>query len=188
MWIQLQTNEYCYKIYNCNKYIVYGSAQIAVPLSRNVANDNKMMRLMFFLTDMLLILHFTLDPYLYVLHHWELIKMIVLRTGQRDIQRNSSSATVSRTSSMRTSSCDYAAAPSTQPQPVWRRLHARVLIMLCDVRAVCACDAVCTNTCAACGRVCVMSPHHRVLGACLRTINVTTIAPSSALVNDNLLL
>lgn len=79
-----------------------------------MANESKLKPLLY-VADILLALHFALDPYLYVLHHWQLIKSIFLRPAHGDIHRNSSSATVSRSSSMRTS---YDYAPSTQPQPV----------------------------------------------------------------------
>jgi hypothetical protein len=63
--------------------------------------DDAKIRPFYIAADMLLAMHFALDPYLYVLQHWTLVKSICMRP-QNKKNANSGSASVSRSSSMRT--------------------------------------------------------------------------------------
>ncbi|XP_022163083.1 prostaglandin D2 receptor [Myzus persicae] len=72
---------------------------IAIPLSRFL--DDSKIKPFYIAADMLLAMHFALDPYLYVLQHWTLVKSICLRP-QNKKNANGGSTSVSRSSSMRT--------------------------------------------------------------------------------------
>ncbi|XP_060839313.1 prostaglandin D2 receptor-like isoform X1 [Rhopalosiphum padi] len=73
---------------------------ISIPLSRFIDDETKI-RPFTMAADMLLAMHFTLDPYLYVLQHWTLVKSICLRPKNKK-NANGGSTSVSRSSSMRT--------------------------------------------------------------------------------------
>ncbi|XP_025199103.1 prostaglandin E2 receptor EP4 subtype-like [Melanaphis sacchari] len=74
---------------------------IAIPLSRWFIVDESKVKPFFIAADMLLAMHFALDPYLYVLQHWTLVKSICLRPKNKK-NANGGSMSVSRSSSMRT--------------------------------------------------------------------------------------
>lgn len=74
--------------------------QISIPLSRFIDDETKI-RPFTIAADMLLAMHFALDPYLYVLQHWTLVKSICLKPKNKK-NANGGSTSVSRSSSMRT--------------------------------------------------------------------------------------
>ncbi|KAE9523391.1 hypothetical protein AGLY_015943 [Aphis glycines] len=74
--------------------------RISIPLSRFI-DDEIRIRPFTIAADMLLAMHFALDPYLYVLQHWTLVKSICLKSKNKK-NANGGSTSVSRSSSMRT--------------------------------------------------------------------------------------
>lgn len=73
---------------------------MSILLARFVLDEDKI-RPFSIAADMLLAMHFVLDPYLYVLQHWTLVKSICLRPAKKK-NANGGSTSVSRSSSMRT--------------------------------------------------------------------------------------
>ncbi|VVC45064.1 GPCR, rhodopsin-like, 7TM,G protein-coupled receptor, rhodopsin-like [Cinara cedri] len=72
---------------------------ICIPLARFV--DESKIKPVSIAADLLIAMHFALDPYLYVLQHWTLVKSICLGPETRKTA-NGGSTSVSRSSSMRT--------------------------------------------------------------------------------------
>ncbi|XP_026812296.1 prostaglandin E2 receptor EP4 subtype-like [Rhopalosiphum maidis] len=74
---------------------------ISIPLSRFIEDDLKI-RPFIITTDMLLVIHFALNPYLYVLQNWKLLKTIFYLRPKIRKNANGSIVSVSLSSSMKT--------------------------------------------------------------------------------------
>lgn len=83
-------------------------AQVLVPLSLHTSkNDTALTRM----GDLLLTAHFVLDPCAYVLHHWTLVKSVFRQRRSTTRANGGGSASVSRSSSMRTTYEVYSQQP-----------------------------------------------------------------------------
>lgn len=111
--------------YNIYRYKINFNAmwwlcpQVSILLARFAATNSNKFTPFYVAGDLLIAMHFTLDPYLYVLQHWTLVKSICLRSNNRKNPRGSGggSTSVSRSSSMRTTYEVFS------QQPLWDYTH-----------------------------------------------------------------